>query len=206
MLIKICGITRLDDALAAAEAGADAVGFNFWLPGKRYIAPEDAARIAVELPKNVRRVGVFVDENIATVLEIALRVGLDVLQFHGAETPEYLSGIERHVKWKAIHVGRDWRPAVLAIYPGIEAFLLDTASDTPGGSGRTFDWNAAIGAKELGRVILAGGLTPGNVAEAIRAVQPWGVDVATGVEDTPGIKNHQLMKEFVDAVRSEERS
>jgi len=204
MLVKICGVTRLEDAQEAASAGADAVGFNFWRPGKRYIAPEDAARIAAALPREIRRVGVFVDEGLTTVLETALQVGLDVLQFHGSETPEYLNAIETYVKWKAIRVERDWSPPTLAAYAGVEAFLLDGAGATPGGTGQTFDWNAAIDAKQWGRVILAGGLTPANVAEAVRAVRPWGVDVASGVEDAPGVKNHQLMREFIRAAREGE--
>ena len=206
MLIKICGITRLEDAMEAANAGADVVGFNFWRPGKRYIAPEDAALIAsaASLPRTIRRVGVFVDEHLATVLEIALRVNLDVLQFHGSETPEYLNAIESRVKWKAIRVERDWSPATLANYTDVEAFLLDAAGETPGGTGHTFDWNAAIAAKEYGRVILAGGLTPENVAEAVRTVRPWGVDVASGVEDAPGIKNHQKLRDFIRAAREGE--
>ena len=205
MLIKICGITRLEDALEAANAGADAVGFNFWRPGKRYIAPEDAARISTDLPREMRRVGVFVDEALPTVLEIALRVNLDVLQFHGSEPPEYLNSIETYVKWKAIRVEKDWSPATLEVYAGVEAFLLDAPGPTPGGTGQTFDWSRAIAARQWGRVILAGGLTPANVAGAVRTVEPWGVDVASGVEDAPGIKNHQMMRDFIRAAREGEK-
>jgi phosphoribosylanthranilate isomerase len=203
LLVKICGITRLEDALSAADSGADAVGFNFWRPGKRYVAPERAAEIAAALPPAIRRVGVFVDEDAATVLSIAAQVGLDTLQFHGAESPEYLNGIEHLVKWKVFRVTPGWNPAVLGGYAGVEAFLLDTAGATPGGTGQTFDWSLATAAKEWGKVILAGGLTPGNVAEAVRSVQPWGVDVASGVEDSPGVKNHALIREFVRAARGE---
>ena len=205
MLIKICGITRVEDALEAADAGADAVGFNFWRPGKRYVAAEGAARISAALPREMRRVGVFVDENLATVLEIALHVNLDVWQFHGSEPPEYLNSIETHAKWKSIRVERDWSPATLAAYSGVEAFLLDAAGATPGGSGQTFDWSYAIAAKHWGRVILAGGLTPANVAGAVRTVGPWGVDVASGVEDAAGIKNHQMMREFIREAREGEK-
>jgi phosphoribosylanthranilate isomerase len=205
MLVKICGITRLEDAVEAANAGADAVGFNFWRPGKRYIDPDAAAKIGAELPREVRRVGVFVNETLAAALEIALRADVEVLQFHGSEPLTYLSAIESYVKWKAIRVGGDWTPATLGEYAGVEAFLLDAPGATPGGTGQTFDWNAAVAAKQWGRIILAGGLTPANVAAAVRTVQPWGVDVASGVEDAPGIKNHQLMREFIRAARSEEK-
>jgi phosphoribosylanthranilate isomerase len=202
MLIKICGITRAEDALAAAEAGANALGFNFWRPGKRYIAPERAAEIVARLdsvaPAGIRKVGVFVDEKLTTVLEIAAQVKLDVLQFHGAETPDYVSGFETsHAKWKAIGMLPGWNPGALAAYKGVEAFLLDGAGATPGGTGRTFDWSLAVAARQWGRVILAGGLTPANVADAVKAVAPWGVDVASGVELPPGVKDHHLIREFV---------
>jgi phosphoribosylanthranilate isomerase len=200
-MVKICGITRLEDALAAADAGADAVGFNFWRPGKRYVSPERAAEMATRVPAGIRRVGVFVDESASAVEVIAAQVGLDTLQFHGAETPEYLEGIKGYRKWKAFRVTPGWTPDVLRDYSGVEAFLLDAAGSTPGGTGQTFDWNMAAAAKPWGQIVLAGGLTPANVAEAIRAVQPWGVDVANGVEDSPGVKNHALVREFVRAAR-----
>src|SRR5208282_3495438 len=138
-MVKICGITRLEDALAAADAGADAVGFNFWRSGKRYISPERAAEIAAALPAGIRRVGVFVDESAAAVQAIAAQVGLDTLQFHGAETPEYLNRVENYAKWKALRMTPGWNPVVLGAYAGVEAFLLDAAGGTPGGTGQTFD-------------------------------------------------------------------
>jgi len=184
-MVKICGITRLEDALAAADAGADAVGFNFWRPGKRYILPERAAEIAAALPAGIRRVGVFVDESAAAVEAIAAQVGLDTLQFHGAETSEYLIGVESCVKWKAFRMTPEWNPGVLGPYVGVEAFVLDAPGSTPGGTGQTFGWTLARAATPWGKIVLAGGLTPANVAEAIRMVQPWGVDVASGVEDSP---------------------
>jgi phosphoribosylanthranilate isomerase len=199
MIVKICGITRVEDARVAADAGAEAVGFNFWRPGKRYVSPERAAEIAASLPADIRRVGVFVDEGAATVQAIAAQVGLDTLQFHGSETPEYLNGIEGRVKWKAFRVAPGWNPDLLRRYTGVEAFLLDAAGPTPGGTGQAFDWTLAIAAKSWGQIVLAGGLTPANVAEAIEAVQPWAVDVASGVEDSPGVKNHKLVREFIRA-------
>jgi phosphoribosylanthranilate isomerase len=204
VLVKICGITRLEDALLAVAGGADALGFNFWRPGKRYVSPERAAEIAAALPDGIRRVGVFVDESAASVLSIASQVALDTLQFHGAETPEYLQGIQGYAKWKAFRMTPSWDPDVLERYAGVEAFLLDAAGSTPGGTGQTFDWSMAVAAKTRGQIVLAGGLTPGNVAAAIHAVQPWGVDVASGVEDSPGVKNHALIREFIRAARTQE--
>src|SRR5436305_3480234 len=144
MLIKICGITRVADALIAADSGADAIGLNFWKGGKRYVTPDRGAEIALAVRAGVKRVGVFVDENPATVLEIASLAELDVLQFHGNESPEYLNMFEAHVKWKVFRVDAEWNPALLAAYPGVDAFLLDNAGATPGGTGKTFDWKHAV--------------------------------------------------------------
>ena len=198
MFIKICGITNLEDALAAAHAGADAVGLNFWKPGKRYVAPDRAAEIAAGLA--VKKVGVFVDEDISTVLEIARTVGLDALQLHGAETPEYVRALAPYEVWKAVKMSGvvDW-PSW-----GVKTFVLDSPGPLPGGTGATFDWILAHAAKEHGRVILAGGLNPENVAEAIRDVRPWGVDVASGVEIAPGQKDHHKIRAFVQAARATE--
>jgi len=198
VFIKICGITNLEDALAAAHAGADAVGLNFWKPGKRYVAPDRAAEIAAGLA--VKKVGVFVDEDISTVLEIARTVGLDALQLHGAETPEYVRALAPYEVWKAVKMSGvvDW-PSW-----GVKTFVLDSPGPLPGGTGATFDWILAHAAKEHGRVILAGGLNPENVAEAIRDVRPWGVDVASGVEIAPGQKDHHKIRAFVQAARATE--
>lgn len=202
-LIKICGITNLADAQVAVEAGADALGFNFWRPGKRYIAPESAARIAAQLPARIMKVGVFVDEDAAEVQRIAEAVGLACLQLHGRETPEYaqtLAASGRRV-WKALRVDEDFRPAALAAY-SVDAFLLDGAGAAPGGNAATFDWQRAREARAFGRVILAGGLNPDNVAEAVRTVEPWGVDVASGVESAPGRKDAALVRRFIEAVHA----
>jgi phosphoribosylanthranilate isomerase len=200
-MVKICGITRLEDGLAAVDAGANAVGFNFWRPGKRYVLPERAAEIAAAMPAGIRRVGVFVDESPSIVQAIAAQVGLDTLQFHGEEAPEYLESIKGYLKWKAFRVSPGWSPSIMGSYGNVEAFLLDAAGPTPGGTGQTFDWSIATAGKRWGKIVLAGGLTPANVAEAVRIVQPWGVDVASGVEDSPGVKNHALVREFVRAAR-----
>jgi phosphoribosylanthranilate isomerase len=204
MLVKICGITNLADASAAVNAGAGAIGFNFWRPGRRYIAPERAAEISAALPAGVLKVGVFVDEDPNTMAAIFQQAGLDVLQLHGTEPPVCLAHLAPRRVWKVAKVSPQWTPEALAPYRQAEAFLLDTAAETPGGSGRTFDWNLAARAKSYGRVILAGGLNAANVGEAVRAVRPWGVDVASGVESAPGIKNHAAMCAFVAAARAAE--
>lgn len=184
--------------MAAAHAGADAVGLNFWKPGKRYVEPPRAAEIAAVV--KVKRVGVFVDEEISTVLEIARTVGLDALQLHGAETPEYVRKLAPYEIWKAVKMTGtvDW-PSW-----GVQTFLLDSPGVLPGGTGATFDWSLAHAAKAHGRVILAGGLNPENVAAAIRSVRPWGVDVASGVEIAPGRKDYHKLRAFVAAARATE--
>lgn len=198
MFVKICGIINLEDALAAVHAGANAVGLNFWKPGKRYVAPERAAEIAAKV--TVKKVGVFVDEEISTVLEIARAVGLDALQLHGGETPEYVRALAPYEVWKAVKMtgAVDWTSW------GVKTFLLDSPGELPGGTGVTFDWSLAHAAKEHGRVILAGGLNAENVAAAIRSVRPWGVDVASGVEMSPRQKDHNKVRAFVRAVRETE--
>lgn len=205
VFVKICGITDLADARAAADAGANALGFNFWRPGRRYIAPEGAAEIIAALPDRVWKVGVFVDEEPALVLEIAKKAGLSALQLHGKEAPQYLEWLGPYRKLKAIRVDDDFAPESLARYPAY-AFLLDGAGSAPGGTGNAFDWQRAIAAKQFGRVILAGGLTPENVAEAVRRVGPWGVDVASGVESEPGKKDPRLVEQFIRAVREAEEA
>ena len=196
MFVKICGIANLEDALAAVHAGADAIGLNFWKPGKRYVTPERAAEIAAVV--NVKKVGVFVDEEISTVLDLARTVKLDALQLHGSETPEYVRALAPYEVWKAVKMSGavDWASW------GVKTFLLDSPGSLPGGTGETFDWNLAKAAKAHGRVVLAGGLTPENVVAAIRKVRPWGVDVASGVESAPGSKDHHKIRAFVRAVRS----
>jgi phosphoribosylanthranilate isomerase len=204
MFVKICGITNIDDALAAAEYGAAAIGLNFWRPGKRYIDPERAAEIAGALPARVRRVGVFVDERAETVREIAGRVKLDVLQLHGEETPAYLATLGPYEMWKAVKMAPGWDAASLAGYGNVSAFLLDSPGATPGGTGETFDWDWAARARPYGRVILAGGLTSENVAAAVRRARPWGVDVASGVESAPGKKDHAKMRDFIAVAQGAE--
>ncbi len=206
MFVKICGLTNLEDALAAVEAGADAVGFNFWRPGSRYVEPGRAAEIAAALPEGLWKVGVFVDEDPATALAIARQVKLTALQLHGAEPPGYLEQLGSYKKLKALRMDSGFDARRLAEYKSATAFLLDAPGATPGGTGRVFDWDCAVAAKEYGRVILAGGLTPENVAEAVERVLPWGVDVASGVESAPGRKDHRKLRAFVRAAREEAKS
>jgi len=200
VFVKICGITNLDDARAAVDAGADALGFNFWRPGRRYMAPERVAEIAAALPVYVWRVGVFVDEEPREILRVAGEAGLTAVQFHGSEAPLVLEAIGGFTKLKAFRIGEQFRPDALASYRA-DAFLLDGAGAAPGGNGVAFDWERAIAAKPYGRIVLAGGLTPENVGEAVRRVRPWGVDVASGVESGPGRKDPGKMERFVRAAR-----
>ena len=201
--VKICGITRPEDARAAIEAGADALGFNFWRPGKRYIAPEAAAAIIATLPADVWKVGVFVDEPPDSVLEIVRRTGLTAVQLHGSESPEYVASLGGIPKVKAFRMDEGFQVERLGAYAA-DAFLLDSAGPQPGGNGAVFDWERAAAAKSCGRVVLAGGLTPENVGEAVSRVRPWAVDVASGVESEPGVKDPRRMIEFVRRARQAE--
>jgi phosphoribosylanthranilate isomerase len=204
--VKICGLKRPEDAAAAVAAGADALGFNFWNRSPRYVEPARAAGIVANVPPGVLTVGVFVDQELEQVLEIAEQTGIMALQLHGNESPQYLDRLGAYLKIKVFKVCDDFRPRELERYPSASLFLLDGfAPGLVGGTGRTFDWSLAKQAKQYGKIILAGGLTPGNVAEAVRQVQPWGVDVATGVESEPGKKDPHLMRAFIQAARAAAR-
>jgi phosphoribosylanthranilate isomerase len=192
--IKICGITSLQDALAVVQYGSDALGFVF-AESPRKISPERAREIILRLPPFITTVGVFVDEPAEMVQEMALLCRLDALQFHGHESPEYCQYFDRKVI-KAFKMGTGSIDQEMARYD-VDAYLLD--SSTGGGSGQRFNWDLATGVK--GRIILAGGLTPENVAQAIAKVRPYAVDVSTGVEISPGRKDHPRMKEFIRNVR-----
>ncbi len=196
MFVKICGITTLDDALQAVEAGASALGFNFWPRSPRYIEPAAAAQIIERLPAGVVSVGVFVDEPGADA--IIRQTGIDVAQIHGNTAPP---------------AGRWWQawPATLdgirakMTASAAEAFLIDApAGELHGGTGKTFDWALAAGLP--GRIILAGGLGPDNVAEAIGVARPWGVDACSRLESAPGRKDHTRVAAFIRAARLEQES
>jgi len=200
--VKICGITRLEDALAAARLGAHAVGFVFHPPSPRYIEPASAAAIVKKLPAFLTTVGVFVDLDQETVRCTAALSGVDVVQLHGSESPEYCQGLG--LKWiKSFRIGSPEDLKLLAPYGADRDFLLDSSIEgLPGGTGRTFNWEWAAGAGRYGRIILAGGLTPENVARAVALVNPVGVDVSSMVEKAPGIKDVDKMAAFINAVRN----
>ena len=195
MILKICGITGQEDAAAAIQAGANAIGFNFYPRSPRYIPPERAAGIASA--PGVRRVGVFVNQEPARVEEIARIARLDVAQLHGDETPaDYPASLP---VWKAARVEDGFD---LARYDGCpaEALLLDgPAAELFGGAGKPFLW--ALAGVAARRIILAGGLDASNVARAIALVRPWGVDACSRIESAPGIKDHIKMTEFLQAAR-----
>ncbi len=189
MMVKICGITNLEDALAAVEGGAAALGFNFWPRSPRYITPEAVHRVIEQLPATVWKAGVFVDESPAAVAEIAREAGLDIAQLHGRETAhDFPQGVR---VWKAVRIGADFDPAALDEYPA-EAVLLDGPAN-----GVTFDWKMA--ARTSKKVIIAGGLDAENVRHAIEQAGPWGVDACSRIESAPGKKDHHKMAEFLKA-------
>lgn len=206
MIVKVCGVTRPDDARAALSAGADWLGLNLW-PRSRRALDRDRARAVVEAARAERAgaalVGVFVNEGGDAVAEAADDLGLDYVQLHGDESPEDCARFgERAIKAVPLASPRD--VAALAAYP-CQTILVDTPSAGYGGSGRTGDWELARAAVETGRrILLAGGLTPENVAAAVAAVKPFGVDVASGVESAPGRKDVELLRRFVDAARGED--
>jgi phosphoribosylanthranilate isomerase len=197
--IKICGITNVEDAVMAVEAGADALGFVFYQGSPRYISPEQAAAIIRRLPPFVQTVGLFVNEASATVNAIANRCGLDIIQLHGEETPEYCRSMTRRVI-KAFRVKDESSLEEMANYQ-VAACLLDAWSPKAhGGTGTTFNWDIAARAAASRPIILAGGLTPENVAEAIMIVKPYAVDVSSGVECSPGCKDRNKVCQFAHAV------
>jgi phosphoribosylanthranilate isomerase len=200
--VKICGITRLEDALAAVRHGADALGFNFWPGSRRYLAPAEAASIVRKLPAGVLAFGVFVNASREELLAAIAASGVGVAQLHGDEPPA-LCALPVPVV-KAIRVDGPAALAALAAYE-VSAFLLDAPGPGFGGSGRTLDWALAAEAARAARVYLAGGLTAENVAEAVLRVRPFGVDVASGVELMPGVKDEEKMRRFIQAAKEAAR-
>jgi phosphoribosylanthranilate isomerase len=199
--VKICGMTQLKDALFAVEQGADAVGFIFYKKSPRAVTMKTVRDIIAKLPPLVDTVGVFVNESAERVNKIADYCGLDLVQLHGEESPAFCRKIHRRVI-KAFRVKDLQSTKQLEKYP-VSGFLLDTFSDNMhGGTGKTFDWNLALPAKKMGPVILAGGLTPRNIRQAVRQVRPYGVDVCSGVEKSPGIKDLEKVRAFLKNIRS----
>ena len=201
MFIKICGITRLEDALLAAQLGADALGFNFWPGSKRYIEPDAARAIIERLPPFVTAVGLFVNQPPTHVLATAAQSGVAVVQLHGDEPPQDCNGYPIPV-FKAFRMAGPESLAAIDRYR-VQACLLDAPSAGFGGSGAVFDWALARQVSARRIIILAGGLTPENVAEAVRAVRPWAVDVASGVETSPGVKDPDKLARFIANSRKE---
>lgn len=194
--VKICGITNLEDALMAVHAGADALGFVFCETSPRHVSPGQAAGIIRHLPPFIQTVGLFVNASDAAVNETADACGLDIIQLHGEESPDFCAGIRRRVI-KALRVRDAASLEPMASYR-VSAFLLDAWSPSAhGGTGLTFNWDIAADAARRGSIVLAGGLTPDNVADAIGQVRPCGVDVSSGVESAPGVKDAARVGEFI---------
>jgi phosphoribosylanthranilate isomerase len=188
MMVKICGITNREDALAAVEAGASAIGFNFYRQSPRYISHTGAAMIGEKIPANVWKVGVFVDETPETIARIMIDAGLDVAQLHGISEA-------RGVRvWQAMPA---LDPVALALIGNVEAVLLDSTDGVTGGSGETWDWSRTPELKP--KIIIAGGLDADNVRTAIEQARPWGVDACSRIEREPGLKDHEKMRKFVKA-------
>ena len=211
--IKICGITNLEDAETAVDAGADALGFVFYEKSPRKIDVEAARKVITKLPSNIEKVGVFVNEPGEKILDTAAQAGLTAVQLHGFESrnPEFIQALkvgrdlEVFLVLPAAEIGRglDWNEHERA---SISAVFFDSGTpQQPGGTGRTFDWNsAAAGIHAMGmnwKVVVAGGLNSTNVADAIRILEPWGVDVSSGVEAKPGKKDPENIRAFISAVR-----
>jgi len=190
MIVKICGITNREDAMAAVEAGASAIGFNFYHDSSRYIAPTGAAIISGQIPAYVWKVGIFVNEGAESIARIALHVALDIVQLYGTSEAR---GIRI---WRACPANDP--PTVFINDETVEAILLDTpAHYLYGGTGATFDWSLAKGLRK--NVIIAGGLDAQNVRQAIQEAQPWGVDACSRLEKSPGLKDHDKMHKFIKA-------
>jgi len=203
--VKICGITNSEDALAACEYGADALGFIFYKKSPRFIELERVKDIIKDLPPFVTTVGVFVDEDADRISEIADAAKLDIIQLHGSEPPEFCNVFKRKIikAFKIQEQGARGKGQENEIRRyTVSAYLLDTYKEgVEGGTGETFNWEIAKEAKGFGRIILAGGLTPENVAEAVETVMPYGVDVSSGVEQKPGKKDLQKVKNFIERAK-----
>jgi phosphoribosylanthranilate isomerase len=216
--IKICGTTSLEDARSAADAGADALGFIF-APSPRRISPRDAARIIGELPETIEKVGVFVNQSLELILDTVERAGLTGVQLHGDEDAAFARALKKAGREKPLRViktvslSNGSLDKSIAFEDGVkEAFdtlLLDSGSSTKrGGTGKRFDWQSAAPMVRLVarkfKIVVAGGLSPTSVIEAVRLLDPWGVDVASGVEKEPGRKDPAKVREFIVAVREAE--
>jgi phosphoribosylanthranilate isomerase len=214
--IKFCGVTRPEDAVAAAAAGADAMGMLFYKASSRYVTVEQAKRILAVLPPFVTPVGLFVDSSIEEIRAISRQLNLRHIQLSGQEPPELISQLMDMVVLKAIHVQRDHLSSVLSTWrraiathslSNLRGLLLETHAAAPGGTGVENDWVTIAAAQRSGEfeglppIITAGGLTPANVAGVVRQLHPWAVDVSSGIESSRGIKSIEKMGQFIAAVR-----
>jgi phosphoribosylanthranilate isomerase len=198
--VKICGVRTLEEALVAIDAGADALGFNFWPRSPRYITPQAAREISRSLSAFTSTIGVFVNEEPRIIKEIVVDVGLSAIQLHGDESPDYCAGLGFTRIIKAFRVAEDFNLQVIRDYP-ISMALLDAGiKGSYGGTGKSFDWRVATEAMQIAPVILAGGINAGNVADAIRYVRPHAIDVCSGVEAEPGRKDLARLRAFMAMV------
>ena len=203
--IKICGLTRKEDVAAAVSLNVQALGFVFYAQSPRYVSPQQAQELIQSIPPSIAKVGLFVNATAEQVGQVLAVAEIDLLQFHGEETPEYCRQFGL-MSMKAFRIRDAESLKELPKYP-TEAWLLDAYSaENLGGTGEKFNWDLAVEAQKFGKpVFLAGGLTPENVAAAVRQVQPFGVDVSSGVESSPGKKDHAKVRAFIDNVRRAEK-
>jgi phosphoribosylanthranilate isomerase len=206
MVVKICGITSATDARAAVDAGASALGFVFWSKSPRFIEPRQAREIVSRLPALVVPVGVFVNQPLAHVKGVAAQVGLGAVQLHGDEDVLYTASLEWPVI-KAVSLASDADADRIDIWPRRTTLLLDVHDPVRrGGTGRTIDWRAAASVAARHRTLLAGGLTPENVVDAVQQVRPFGIDVSSGVELSPGVKDHARIRALFEALNGDNPS
>jgi phosphoribosylanthranilate isomerase len=200
MFVKVCGITRLTDALHAVQKGATALGFVFWPHSPRFVTPQRAREIIAELPSSIVSIGVFVNESVDGIRDVAARTGITTVQLHGDEPPAYADALQ----WPVLRsVTVEDAGDAGGAWPAGTLFLVDAADPLRrGGTGGRVDWIRAAAVARDRRVVLAGGLTPENVADAIAAVRPFGVDVSSGVEQSPGVKDFDKVARFVANARS----
>jgi phosphoribosylanthranilate isomerase len=200
LFVKICGITNLEDAVFSVQSGANALGFIFYDKSPRHVEPETVHRIVKQLPESVARIGVFVNPTVEDVSTICRHIRLTALQVYGNQSDGELRALGMNVI-KAFQVDSRFDVEQLRRY-SVDAFLLDTfVGGKAGGTGKTFDWEIAQRATKFGRVILSGGLNPDNIADAVRFVRPYGVDVCSGVEERPGKKDLKKVEEFIRKAR-----
>ena len=189
----------MEDAQAAIDAGADALGFMFYEPSKRFITPDDAAKIIEHVPDDIDTVGVFVNADEQVIRSTVKASGVNAVQFHGEEFPEFCEQFRPLKIWKAFRIESERSLQVVRKFPNADAWLLDSyVKGSHGGTGHTFNWDLAVDAKDGGQpIILAGGLTADNIGDAVAKVRPFGVDVSSGVESSPGIKDAHMIQAFV---------